>query len=265
MAPNFFQNQESARRSSRLLIVLLILAVVTIVFAVNGVLAVIFVVAFAPSGTWARQGLAALPQYFFAANTGVVLALIGGGTAVQILKLRSGGEAVARMVGARGIEPGTRDPAERRLLNVIEEMALASGIPAPRAYVLDGEGGINAFAAGKHPNDAIIAVTRGALVRLNRNELQGVVGHEFSHILNGDMGLNLRLIGVLQGLLVLALFGRLINSIGSGGPREKPSPVIWVAGLAVLTIGYIGVFFGRLIKASVSRQREFLADASSVQ
>ena len=265
MAPNFFQNQESARRSSRLLIVLLILAVVTIVLAVNGVLAVIFVVAFAPSGTWARQGLAALPQYFFAANTGVVLALIGGGTAVQILKLRSGGEAVARMVGARAIEPGTRDPAERRLLNVIEEMALASGIPAPRAYVLDGEGGINAFAAGKHPNDAIIAVTRGALVRLNRNELQGVVGHEFSHILNGDMGLNLRLIGVLQGLLVLALFGRLINSIGSGGPRERPSPVIWVVGLAVLAIGYIGVFFGRLIKASVSRQREFLADASSVQ
>jgi Zn-dependent protease with chaperone function len=169
------------------------------------------------------------------------------------------------MVGARAVDPGTGKPAERRLLNVIEEMALAAGIAAPRAYVLDGEGGINAFAAGKHANDAIVAVTQGALMRLKRDELQGVVGHEFSHILNGDMGLNLRLIGVLQGLLVLALFGRFITSLGGGGPREKPNPAIWIAGLAVLTIGYIGVFFGRLIKASVSRQREFLADASSVQ
>jgi Zn-dependent protease with chaperone function len=262
MATMFFQNQESARRSSRLLIVLLILAVVTIVLAVSAVLVVVYFVAVAPSGTWARAGLAALPRHFFAASAGGVLALIGAGTTLQILQLRAGGEAVARMVGARAIEPGTQDSAERRLLNVIEEMALASGIPAPRAYVLDGERGINAFAAGRHPNDAIVAVTQGALLHLNRAELQGVVGHELSHILNGDMGLNLRLIVVLQGLLVLALFGRLINSWGGG---RKPNLVIWVTGLAVLTIGYIGVFFARVIKASVSRQREFLADASSVQ
>jgi len=271
---NFFEHQESARRSSRILIGLFILAVLCIVCAVNGVLATAFF-ALMPHGTWARYGFSALPNYFFETTTAVVVLLILGGTLVQILDLQAGGEAVARMIGARAIDPGTRDPAEKRLLNVIEEMALASGIPAPRAYVLDRENGINAFAAGLHPHDAIVAVTQGTLARLSRDEIQGVVGHEFSHILNGDMGLNIRLIGVLQGLLMLALFGRFLASMAvytsdSGDANERRSAngialVMTVIGLSVLAVGYIGVFFGRLIKASVSRQREFLADASSVQ
>jgi Zn-dependent protease with chaperone function len=266
MAMNFFQSQEAARRSSRLLIVLFVLAVVAIVLAVNGTLAALYLSLFARHGAWAREGTAALPHLFFPATTFIVLLMIGGGTAQQMLELRAGGEAVARMVGARPIDPATQDPAERRLRNVIEEMSLASGIPAPRAYVLDGEDGINAFAAGLDTRDAIVTVTSGALARLTRDELQGVIGHEFSHILNGDMALNVRLIGVVQGLLLLALFGRFLVSIGDGRDRRDAFTAgIGVTGLAFLAIGYIGVFFGRLIKAGVSRQREFLADASSVQ
>jgi Zn-dependent protease with chaperone function len=266
MAMNFFQHQEAARRSSRRLIVLFALAVIAIVVAVNAALAGVYFAVLARQGSWAQQGFSALPNYFFETTTAVVLLLIVGGTLQQILDLRAGGEAVGRMVGAVPVDPGTRDPAQRRLLNVIEEMALASGIPAPRAYLLEDEDGINAFAAGLQPSDAIVAVTRGTLARLNRDELQGVIGHEFSHILNGDMNLNLRLIGVLQGLLMLALFGRFLTSLGdTRDRRETAGSLLVIIGMAVLAIGYIGVFFGRLIKSSVSRQREFLADASSVQ
>lgn len=267
MAMNFFEHQEAARRSSRLLIGLFLLAVICIVLAVNGALATVYLSLFAPHGAWARYGADALPNYFFATTTAVVLLIIVGGTFVEVLDLQAGGDAVAQMVGARAIDPDTHDPAERRLRNVIEEMSLAAGIPAPRAYVLDGEEAINAFAAGTRPGDAIVAVTRGTLERLTRDELQGVIGHEFSHILNGDMALNVRLIGVLQGLLMLALFGRFLMSIGNvrDDAREGAGRVLAVAGVVILGVGYIGVFFGRLIKASVSRQREFLADASSVQ
>jgi Zn-dependent protease with chaperone function len=265
---NFFEDQEAARRTTRRLVWLFAAAVVAIVIAVNFALGAIYLGALARHGAWSRLGLAALPPYFVPTTTAVVLLMIFGGSALEILSLREGGEAVARMIGARAVDPATRDLAERRLLNVIEEMALASGIGAPRAYVLDGEHGINAFAAGLDTHDAVVTVTRGTLARLNRDELQGVIGHEFSHILNGDMKLNVRLIGVLQGLLMLALFGRFLMSIGGSGRDRRgrgSGGALLAAGLAVLVIGYIGVFFGRLIKASVSRQREFLADASSVQ
>jgi Zn-dependent protease with chaperone function len=169
------------------------------------------------------------------------------------------------MVGARLVDPGTRDSLERRLVNVVEEMALASGTPVPRIYVMDGEPGINAFAAGHTVNDAVIAVTRGTLTRLSRDELQGVIAHEFSHILNGDMGLNLRLIGVLFGLMMIAMVGRFLMEAGRGGRNSKGVAAAAFLGLALWIIGYVGVFFGRLIKAGVSRQREFLADASAVQ
>jgi Zn-dependent protease with chaperone function len=180
-------------------------------------------------------------------------------------RLRAGGDAVAQMVGARLVDPGTRDSLERRLVNVVEEMALASGTPVPRVYVMDGEPGINAFAAGHTVNDAVIAVTRGTLTRLSRDELQGVIAHEFSHILNGDMGLNLRLIGVLFGLMMVAMVGRFLMEAGRGGRDSKGVAAAAFLGLALWIIGYVGVFFGRLIKAGVSRQREFLADASAVQ
>jgi Zn-dependent protease with chaperone function len=174
-----------------------------------------------------------------------------------------GGAAVARMVNARLVESSTRDPLERRLRNVVEEMAIASGSRVPGIYVMDEERGINAFAAGYDVSNSIIAVTRGTLESLTRDELQGVVGHEFSHIVNGDMALNIRMIGVLAGIVFLGAIGGFVMRNAEG--RSKEAGALFLGGLGVYVIGYIGLFFARLIKASVSRQREFLADASGVQ
>ena len=180
---------------------------------------------------------------------------------------------VARDLGGREVEPGTTDRLERRLLNVVEEMAIASGVAVPGVWVMDDERGINAFAAGTDPTNAVVGVTRGTLERLSRAELQGVVAHEFSHILNGDMKLNMRLMGWIFGLVMLAMLGRVMleafrfmgasrNSRGGGG---RIVLAIVVAGLAVWLVGSIGVFFARMLQAAISRQREYLADASAVQ
>ena len=253
---NFFEHQEAARRLSRRLVVLFALAVVAIVIAVNVIATVAYLGLFPPP----------LPRGFYLTNTLVTLLMIGAGTWWETARLASGGEAVAQMIGARRVDPSTRDLLERRLINVVEEMALASGTPVPRLYVMENEQSINAFAAGHSLHDAVIAVTRGTLARLTRDELQGVIGHEFSHILNGDMRLNIRLIGVLFGLLMLSMFGRFILEVGRGSRDSRGGlAVLVVAGVALWILGYVGVFFGRLIKAAVSRQREYLADASSVQ
>jgi Zn-dependent protease with chaperone function len=193
--------------------------------------------------------------------TALVILIVSG---FNVVRLGGGGAAVARMVGARRIEATTRDPLERRLLNIVEEMAIAAGVRVPAVYVMDGERGINAFAAGWDISNSIVAVTRGTLEILSRDELQGVIGHEFSHIVNGDMRLNIRMIGVLAGILFIGSIGLFLmrSSRDSDG---KSSWQLYIAGLALFVIGYIGVFFARLIKAAVSREREFLADASSVQ
>jgi Zn-dependent protease with chaperone function len=198
------------------------------------------------------------PQLFLIAALGT-FCIVTLGSVFKISQLAAGGSVVAESLGGRLVSPNTRDPEERRLLNVVEEMAIASGLPVPKVYVLDEERGINAFAAGLTQNDAVVAVTRGCLRALNRDELQGVIGHEFSHILNGDMRLNVRLIGIIFGILCLASIGRvLLRTRG----RRNPLPLL---GLLLILIGSIGVFFGRLIQAAVSRQREFLADAAAVQ
>ena len=198
----------------------------------------------------------------------VVLAIICGASLFKTLSLRAGGGAVARSLGGTRIERSTGDLALKRLHNVVEEMAIASGVTMPEVYVLENEDGINAFAAGNSPADAAIAVTRGAATRLKREELQGVVAHEFSHILNGDMRLNLRLLGWTFGLLAVAIVARTVlnNSPNvSRGSRKDGAGALMLAALAVMMLGYIGVFFGRLLQAAVSRNRERLADASSVQ
>ncbi|HYD61340.1 MAG TPA: M48 family metallopeptidase [Noviherbaspirillum sp.] len=266
---NFFQHQEHARRQSRTLVILFALAVVAIVVAVNLATALVW--------SWTKTGYVLgmhdYPRGFFATNTLISLALIAGGTLIEMFNLRDGGDAVARMAGGRPVSSSTTDLQERRLLNVVEEMALASGIACPRVYLLDKEEAINAFAAGYNQDEAVVAVTKGALTRLNRDELQGVVAHEFSHILNGDMRLNIRLIGLLFGIQMIAGFGQHLIDFGSHSwsarERSEKGPslrlMLFLTGLALLVIGYIGVFFGRLIKAAVSRQREFLADASAVQ
>ncbi len=201
------------------------------------------------------------PAIFLYATLGT-LAVVICGSLYQTAALAKGGSAVAESLGGRPIGVDTTDPDERRLRNVVEEMALASGVPVPSVYVLEDEG-INAFAAGHTPEDAAVAVTHGCMVLLNRDELQGIIGHEFSHILNGDMRLNIRLMGILFGILCLAVIGRLLLYPGGRSGRDK-NPVM-LLGIALIVIGAIGVFFGRLIQAALSRQRELLADASSVQ
>jgi Zn-dependent protease with chaperone function len=252
---NFFAQQERARSHTKRMLFLFVLAVVAIVGAVDFVMLIAF-------GAIGRHGHAGSPAGALAVSTLLVLAVIGLSTLYKVSTLRSGGAAVARQFGATQIEERTQDFAHRRLRNVIEEIAIASGVPVPEIYVLQDESAINAFAAGYTPADAAVTVTQGCLDKLTRDELQGVIAHEFSHVLNGDMRLNIRLMGVVFGILVIGIAGRkLIENTG----RSKDSGGVVAFGIAILVIGYIGVFFGRLIKAGISRQREYLADASAVQ
>jgi Zn-dependent protease with chaperone function len=270
---NFFQSQDNARRQTRYLILLFILAVIAIVAAVNLVIAALII----NMGNGA--GTATLPDFNWIMNNlglvaGISLATIGFislSSLYKIASLSAGGGKVARSLGGTLITAESKDPLRRRLYNVVEEMAIASGIPMPEVYVLEKEPGINAFAAGFTTGDAAVTVTRGTLETLSRDELQGVIGHEFSHILNGDMRLSTRLMGILFGILVIGLIGRAVlnsarhSTVRANDSRRDNTAAIYLAGLGLFLIGYIGVFFGQLIKAAVSRQREFLADASAVQ
>jgi Zn-dependent protease with chaperone function len=255
---DFFERQDKARRKTKLLvfyfivaICLLILAAYAAVFGIFGRKEVVDSLGEASFTFWQAD-------LFFWSAFGTLL-VIGIGSVVKTVELSRGGSAVAQMLDGRLINSNTTEANERKLLNVVEEMAIASGIPVPQVYLLENEAGINAFAAGHSTGDAAIGVTRGGIQMLSRDQLQGVVGHEFSHILNGDMRLNLRLMGLIFGILCLTVVGRvLVQTRG----RKNPLPLL---GLALIIIGFVGVFFGRLIQAAVSRQREFLADAASVQ
>ena len=253
---NFFERQAAARRASTWLVVLFVLAVLAIVLAVDGAAYVVY------GGSGREPGETGALLAFCTLAT---IAVIGLGSLYRIASLRGGGETIALQVGGTPVPADTRDFNLRRLHNVVEEIAIASGVPMPRLYVLEHEQAINAFAAGYAPSDAAVAVTRGALDRLNRDELQGVVAHEFSHILNGDMRLNIRLIGVLFGILMLALIGRKVLQYGGRGRNSRGAGAILFAALVAMVVGYIGLFFARMIKAGVSRSRESLADASAVQ
>ncbi|MGH8119514.1 MAG: M48 family metallopeptidase [Gammaproteobacteria bacterium] len=264
---NFFAQQDQARKRTFLLVVYFILAVVLIIVAMNAAVYMIFSISMdAPqeAGPWFAQ-----PYWIWITSATVLVILFG--TMRDLIRLGGGGTAVAEMVGARRISSSTKDPDERKLVNVVEEMSIASGTPRPALYVMDNESAINAFVAGYRPTEAVLVVTRGSLEKLSRDELQGVVGHEYSHILNGDMRLNIRLWGIVSGILLIGQIGYfLLRSLrhsgrGSGRGKGKGVAIIIMLGLALFIIGYIGLFFGRLIKAAVSRQREFLADASSVQ
>lgn len=252
---DFFDRQERARGATLKLTALFLLSVATIV-AVIDVLVYLVVPATTASS---RLGAVALA-------TVVTVLIIGGGTLSKMASLRGGGAALALSMGAIPIDPTTADPLLRRYVHVVEEMSIASGVPMPALFVLPNDAGINAFAAGYSPADAVITVTVGALQTLNRDELQGVIGHEFSHILNGDMRINIRMIGVLGGLLVLGLVGlRILQFSGGGRGKDKAIGPILVFGIAALVLGFLGQFLAGLVKAAVSRQREWLADAASIQ
>ena len=276
MAMNFFEHQEKARRSSGRLVILFALAVGAIIAILYFFFAYLLVFqsggeSYSNTDGYREIGLWQPMTLLYV--VGGTLLCSGLACMIKIIGLSDGGSAVAEMVGAVRVNPSTSDPQERKYINVVEEMAIASGVPVPAIYIMQDELNINAFAAGYTVQDAAVAVTRGCIDSLNRDELQGVVAHEFSHILNGDMRLNIRLIGVLAGILFIAIIGRILLEIGarSGGRRSRNKEGGGAAlamlgiGLVLFLVGYIGYFFGSLIKAAVSRQREFLADASAVQ
>jgi Zn-dependent protease with chaperone function/uncharacterized tellurite resistance protein B-like protein len=265
---NFFEQQSQARRQTRWLLVLFLLAVVLIVVVIDLAVLVSFGLGQVQDGApLSLRGLVQRNGALLVGATLITLAVIGLSSLFRILRLKSGGGEVARELGGQLLPEDSRDPLHRRYRNVVEEIALASGVPVPEMYVLEQERGINAFAAGFTPADAAVAVTRGALENLSRSELQGVIAHEFSHIFNGDMRINIRLMGVLFGILVLAVVGRrvVMHTRYIGGSRNKNAGGILILAFVLMAVGYIGLFFGRWIKAAVSRQREYLADASAVQ
>ncbi len=252
----FRRHQEAAHASTRRLIALFVVVLAALVVAVNVALAAVYRLSMPFAGSY--------PALFFETNTAIVLLFVLGGCWLESLRLREGGAHVARMAGgqparASGHTPGER--LERRLHYIVQELALASRIPPPAAWVLPREDAINAFAAGWSHDDAVIAVTRGALERLTREELQGVVAHEFSHVVHGDTRLNMRLVGLVWGLQMIFLLGRSLSQPDEFGRR----PATTLFGWALIVTGWLGWAAGRLLQAAVSRQREFLADASAVQ
>src|SRR6478672_6079142 len=258
---NFFDHQRAAKGTTLKLVLLFVAAVLALVAAIDGaaVLAMLYL---------SSDHKAVSTSEIFAVVvvvTAITLLVIAGGMLFKTLSLRQGGAAIAAAVGAVPVDPTTTDPQLRRFVNIVEEMALASGVPAPRLFVMPREPGINAFAAGFSPADAAVAVTGGALAQLNRDELQGVIGHEFSHILNGDMRLNIRLIGLLAGILLIGMIGLRTLQFGGRGSDSKGALPLVAFAFALMVLGFVGVFFANLIKAAVSRQREWLADASAVQ
>jgi Zn-dependent protease with chaperone function/uncharacterized tellurite resistance protein B-like protein len=259
---NFYEHQDRARRTTALLGCYFVFAVVLTVVAIN-VIAWLGVASFDVNPeplTYSRW----LERPYAGLITAMVLIIIIGTSVATSLRLSAGGAALARILKARRVDPDTRDAGERRLVNVVDEMSIAAGIPAPVLYLLDEEPGLNAFVAGMRPSEAVLMITRGALATFSRDELQGVVAHEYNHILNADMRLNLHLMGALAGLIVVGQIGRFMLHSGRYS-RSRGSAHIALAGVAILGVGFIGSFFGAVIKAAISRQREFLADASAVQ
>ncbi|GAB1269870.1 M48 family metallopeptidase [Aurantivibrio infirmus] len=276
---NFFEHQETARRNTKWLVAFMLAAVLSLI-AIT-VLAVVFalyffqfrsdtaVSAFDQNLSFFTVATQQLSWDIIAAIALGVSSVVAIGSIFKLIQLRGGGRTIAESMGGRLLSSDTRDADEKKILNVVEEMAVASGTPVPPVYIID-ENGINAFAAGFKPQDAVIGITRGCIKLLSRDELQGVVAHEFSHILHGDMRLNIRLIGVLHGILVIGLIGYFImRSMGyralAGRRRDNSGLAFLALGVAFIVIGYSGTFFGNIIKAAVSRQREYLADSSAVQ
>ncbi|MHA7879110.1 MAG: M48 family metallopeptidase [Saccharospirillum sp.] len=279
---DFFDNQDRARRKTGHLVFVFTVGVALTVLLVNLLGYAIYYVFFLYVDSQLDASLRGwlTSQFSWQLSLGALLVILAGSVAAY-LQLRQGGEVVARWAAARPIDYDSQNPDERRFIHVVEEMAIASGTPVPQLYVMQHEPAINAFVAGYRPGQAVMVVSQGALEHLSRQELQGVVGHEFSHILNGDMRLNVRLMATLAGLIQIGQIGRFLfhgglhrryRRRGSSGylrvssRRQSGAHIaVPVLGLGLMLIGYIGVLTGRLIKAAVSRQREYLADASAVQ
>ncbi|MGD9591599.1 MAG: M48 family metalloprotease [Candidatus Berkiella sp.] len=280
---NFFEQQEKARRKSKFLIFYLVIAIVLIILAVNCTIVGAIVILFLSQAnnttgevlTRQEISLSDLQILFYTVSlyvSPVVILTILIGTIFKMYTLNKGGVTVANMVNATPIDDLPDNLAKKQFKNVVEEMAIASGMPVPGLFVMTQEDSINAFVAGKNPDDTVMVITQGALDSFSRDELQGVVGHEFSHILNGDMHINMRMMGILGGLFIIGqagyyfirIMGRSSNSTNRSN-NSQSTIAFWFVGLGLFFIGYFGLFLGRVIKAAMSRQRERLADAASVQ
>lgn len=272
---NFFEQQDIAHRNTKRLIALLCLAVLSLIAITTLLFAVVFYYMelnthtyLANSGLWSGI-MHSLSWKMLAGISVSVCAVIFLGSLYKLIQLSSGGRVVAESLGGRPLVVQNANADEKKILNVVEEMSIASGTPVPPVYIIEDEA-INAFAAGHSPQDAVIGVTRGCIRVLNRDELQGVIAHEFSHIFHGDMKLNMRLIALLNGILLIGLIGEFLFRSSSHraafrSSKDKSPAAMMGIGIGLMVIGYAGTFFGKLIKAAVSRQREFLADASAVK
>lgn len=267
----FFEHQAEARRNTRWLLLGMIASVLATGVGVYAVFVGLEMATLRGDEVLGYQSSIWHPQLFLFCVVGSAI-FVAGGSAYRLLSLRGGGARVAEMMGGRLASGQPKGLLEQRLLNVVDEMAIASGVPVPQVFVLENESGINAFAAGFSVDDAAIAVTRGTLEKLTRSELQGVIAHEFSHVLNGDMRLNTRLMGAVFGVLCIGLCGRELmrlaartSSSSFSSKKEKNGGYLFALGLGVFLVGWVGELMGKMIKAAVSRQREFLADASAAQ
>lgn len=269
---NFFQHQEKARRKTGLLVVLMSAAVLSLIIITSLAISIFmyYLGAHATSVhayNFQQQSLMqhitnTLQSELILWAAAVVILVVALGSFYKFTQFSRGGRSVAEALGGRLLDSASQEPDERRVLNVVEEMAIASGNPVPPVYLI-AEESINAFAAGFTRRDAVIGITRGCLSKLSRDELQGVIAHEFSHIHNSDMRLNMRLTAILHGILLIGLIGYYITHGSARNHRGKNNLI--ALGMVLAAIGYAGTFFGNIIKAAVSRQREFLADASAVQ
>jgi len=269
---NFFESQVQARKTTKVLVGYFILAIILILLAIWLVSLFAFALMMLPENANNTALLPLMKQHawhMLGVSSMLTLGCILLCTIYRMSTLTSGGVAVAKLAGAEAVNMDTRDKLEQRFIHVVEEMSIASGIRIPKLYIMKNESVINAFVAGVKPQDTVMVVTQGALEKLNRQELQGVIGHEFSHIFNGDMLVSIRLIGFLAGILIIGQLGQVLlrtTAISRSGKRDGKSMLaLLVLAIALTMIGYIGLFFGRLIKAAISRQRESLADACSVQ
>jgi len=268
---NFFEHQDQARKNTRNLLMLLILAIISLIVITSIAISLLLFfgqTSLSTNAATTTQFISFLNQQFHQGLFGYIAVgvclFVAFGTGYKLLQLKQGGRIIAENLGGRLLNTDTRNAHERQLLNVVEEMSIAAGTPVPPVYLLQ-EDGINAFAAGFHPKDAVIGITQGAVELLSRDELQGVIAHEFSHILHGDMRLNIRLLGILHGILLIGLLGHQILRGSHRSTNRRGGGGIVLLGLALVILGYGGTFFGNIIKAALSRQREFLADASAVQ
>lgn len=274
---NFYKAQDDAHKKTKWLVFYFCMAIIGTVLAMHAAVSLVLHLGLGKVSSDEYSTRSSYTDFLlnievFGVITVITVVIIISGWLYKRAQVSGGGWRVAAALGGRHVSPDTRDPEERQLINVVEEMAIASGTPVPQVWVMDQDSGINAFAAGTEPGDAVIGVTRGTLQRLNRAELQGVVGHEFSHILNGDMKLNIRLMCMLHGLLLITILGYTIFRLAyySGGRSRRKDEgnsglILLGIGIVVIIIGTIGNFFASMIQAAISRQREYLADASAVE